>query len=254
MGYFFTRHCNGHQLHDIIRFVLKQVESAGFEVVRIVTDNHKVNVTAMQLFCNGPLTLCIDHPADPSKKLFFAFDQCHIIKNVRSQFLARDLGKDGEISSSHLKELYAMQKGSVIKPVRFLTRKHVYPTNLEKMNVKRAVQLLSTPVTGALKYLQEQAGHTCDISFADAGPIIRFMEMMYRWFLLMDVSNCTQHIHQNQPDSKEYRNTGDERLVWLVEDFIEFLEAMKKDSDHSHFFSKETYEALLLTTELTLSA
>lgn len=108
---------------------------------------------------------------------------------------------------------------------------------------------LSTPMTGALKYLQEEAGHTCDISFADAGPTIRFMEMMYRSFLLMDVSNCTQHIHQNQPDSKEYHNTGDERLVWLVEYFIEFLKATKKDSDHSHFFSKETYEALLLITE-----
>ncbi|KAH9374400.1 hypothetical protein HPB48_010873 [Haemaphysalis longicornis] len=83
------------------------------------------------------------------------------------------------------------------------------------MNVKRAAKLYPHPVTGALNYLQGLTGHTGDVSFTNTRPAIRLMETMYRWFLLMDVSNCIQHIHQNQPDCKEYRNTGDERLVWL---------------------------------------
>ncbi|KAH7974353.1 hypothetical protein HPB49_014385 [Dermacentor silvarum] len=68
----------------LMRHVLKEVEETGFFVVRIVTDNHKINVFAMQLLCNGSLKHCIDHPGKPNRKLFLAFDQCHLIKNVRS--------------------------------------------------------------------------------------------------------------------------------------------------------------------------
>ncbi|XP_064482764.1 uncharacterized protein LOC135395552 [Ornithodoros turicata] len=141
-----------------------------------------------------------------------------------------------------------MQQNSTVKPVQFMTRKHVFPTNLEKMNVKRAVQLLSTPVSAALKCLQEQAGHACDLSFANAASTIKFMEIIHRWFLLMDVSNCTQHIHQNRPECKEYRHTGDERLGWLEDDFLSYLNTMKKESTKKQFLSQETYEGLVFTT------
>lgn len=176
VGYFFTRNCSGQQLSVLMRHVIKKVEAIGFTVIRIVTDNHKVNVLSMSLLCGGQLTHCIQHPEDSARVLFFAFDQCHLIKNVRSQFLAHDLGEKGQVSSFYLKNLYELQKMSTIKPVRFLTRKHVYPSNLEKMNVQRAVQVFSLEVTAALKLLQEQAGHTCSISFSAVGPMLEFME------------------------------------------------------------------------------
>ncbi|KAH7958428.1 hypothetical protein HPB49_001614 [Dermacentor silvarum] len=132
VAYFFARNCTGRELHMLMSHVLKEVEEIGFFVVRIVTDNHKINVLAMQLLCNGSLKHCIDHPGKPNRKLFLAFDQCHLIKNVRLQFLSRDIGKGGAISANHLKSLYRMQQGSLLKPVRFLTRQHVFPTNMEK--------------------------------------------------------------------------------------------------------------------------
>jgi hypothetical protein len=42
---------------------------------------------------------------------------------------------DGIISANYLKTLLDMQENLIIKPVRFLTRKHLYPSNLEKMKV-----------------------------------------------------------------------------------------------------------------------
>ncbi|KAL1475603.1 hypothetical protein MTO96_037172 [Rhipicephalus appendiculatus] len=209
VAYFFARNCTGRELHMLMRHVLKEVEEIGFFVVRIVTDNHKINVLAMKLLCNGSLKHCIDHPGKPNRKLFLAFDQCHLIKNARLQFLSRDIGKGGEISANYLKSLYKMQQGSLVKPVRFLTRKHVFPTNMEKMNVQRAVQVFSPPVTAAMKVLQEQAGHTCDASFAGVGPTVQFMDTVHRWFVLMDVSNCTQHIHQKNADCKQFESAGD---------------------------------------------
>jgi hypothetical protein len=48
---------------------------------------------------------------------------------------------DGIISANYLKTLLDMQENLIIKPVRFLTRKHLYPSNLEKMKVYPAVQI-----------------------------------------------------------------------------------------------------------------
>ncbi|XP_077485881.1 uncharacterized protein LOC144096945 [Amblyomma americanum] len=141
-----------------------------------------------------------------------------------------------------------MQQDSIVKPVRFLTRKHVFPSNIEKMNVSRAVQVFSPPVTAALKLLQEQAGHICDMSFAAVGPTIKFMDIMHRWFLLMDVSNCAQHIQQKQPDSRQYDSSGDSRLSWLMPSFQSCLQSMQRHCQAKQFLSKETYQALVMTT------
>ncbi|KAH7953581.1 hypothetical protein HPB49_010341 [Dermacentor silvarum] len=136
VGYFFTKGCTGEQLAVVVRHVLKKTTDIGFDIVRLVTDNHKVNVAAMDILCGGKASIQASHPADPSKKIFLSFDQSHIIKNVRSQFLSKDFGKEKQITSKYVKSLYKMQKNSTVRPVRFLTRKHLYPTNIEKMNVR----------------------------------------------------------------------------------------------------------------------
>ncbi|XP_040071853.1 uncharacterized protein LOC120844246 [Ixodes scapularis] len=141
-----------------------------------------------------------------------------------------------------------MQQDSIVKPVRFLTRKHVFPSNLEKMNVRRAVQLLSPAVTAALKLFKQQAGHTCDASFLDVDETVQFMDTVHRWFLLMDVSNCSQHIHQNNPDCRQFDSESDERLEWLETTFIDYLSTMKRQCLAKNFLTKETYQGLVMTT------
>ncbi|KAH9384431.1 hypothetical protein HPB48_026438 [Haemaphysalis longicornis] len=249
VGYFFTKGCTGEQLAEVTRHVIQKTSEIGFDVVRLVTDNHKVNVAAMEVLCDGALHISAPHPADATKTIFLAFDQSHIIKNVRSQFLAKDIGGEKEISSVYLKKIYKMQKNSIVKPIRFLTRKHLYPSNIEKMSVKLAVQLLSAAVVGALKYFQEQAGHTTDVEFASAGPTIHFLEVMQKWFTLMDVSNCQQYVHCNNIDCRPFTAVDDERLDWLENDFIDYVEDLREASEAENFFSKETCHALLFTTQ-----
>ncbi|KAH7974354.1 hypothetical protein HPB49_014386 [Dermacentor silvarum] len=96
------------------------------------------------------------------------------------------------------------------------------------MNVQRAVQVFSPPVTAAMKLLQEQAGHTCDASFAGVGPTLQFMDTVHRWFVLVDVSNCTQNIHQKNADCKQFESAGDERLIWLEISFFDYLTNLKR--------------------------
>ncbi|KAH7978796.1 hypothetical protein HPB49_006774 [Dermacentor silvarum] len=254
VGYFFTKGLTGAQLHELVLFIMKKVETCGFRITRLVTDNHKVNVHAFKLLGYGCLTYRIEHPCDPERPLFLSFDPCHVLKNVRSQFLAHDIGPKGEISSSHLKAVYELQKDLTVRPVRYLSRKHVYPNNIEKMNVGRAVQVLSPAVTAALEHLKEQAGHTCSVSFASAGPSITFMKYIYRWFVLHDTSNTTQHLRQNFADARHYDNVDDDRIEWLEATMPMYLEDLKKRCSHpKEFLTKETYEAFLITTYSTVA-
>ncbi|KAH7977477.1 hypothetical protein HPB49_001858 [Dermacentor silvarum] len=230
VGYFFTKACTGAELAQTIRHVVKKTEELGFEIVRLVTDNHKTNVAAMDILSKGTAKISAPHPADPSRLLYLAFDQSHIIKNVRSQFLAKDIGGKKEISSAPLKELYRMQRGSTVKPIRYLTRKHLYPSNIEKMSVRHAVQIFSPPVTAALRYLKDQAGHTSDLEFRSVGPTVEFMSVMHKWFTLINVSNTEQHIHRNDPGSRHFSDVDDMRLQWLETDFLDYIEKLRKES------------------------
>ncbi|KAH7984636.1 hypothetical protein HPB52_023306 [Rhipicephalus sanguineus] len=110
------------------------------------------------------------------------------------------------------------------------------------------MQVVSPPVTAVLKLLKEQAGHTCDASFAHVGLTVVFMDTMYRWFTLMDVSNCTQHVHQNNPDYKQYESEDDERLGWLEASFLDYLAEIKRHSPAMNFLTKETRRGLLIKT------
>ncbi|KAH6928051.1 hypothetical protein HPB50_010893 [Hyalomma asiaticum] len=116
------------------------------------------------------------------------------------------------------------------------------------MNVRLAVQLFSAPVTAALSYLKDQAGHSCDLDFASAGATIEFMKMMQKWFTIMDVSNFQQHIHCNNEDARPFTDVDDPRLEWLETVFLGYVEELKNESPAGNFLSKETYHALVFAT------
>lgn len=72
------------------------------------------------------------------------------------------------------------------------------------------------------------------------------METMHRWFVLMHISNCSQHVHKNNPDFKQFDNKNDERLHWLETKFVQYSEDLNWQSTVKHFLTTETYEALLI--------
>ncbi|KAH8031208.1 hypothetical protein HPB51_014044 [Rhipicephalus microplus] len=116
------------------------------------------------------------------------------------------------------------------------------------MNGQRPVQVFSPPVTTALKLLQKQAGHTCNARFAGFGATMQFMDTVHRWFVLMDVNNCTQNIHQKKADCKQFESAGDEQLIWLETSFLDYLADLKSQCLANNFLTKETSEGLVITT------
>jgi hypothetical protein len=54
----------------------------------------------------------------------------------------------------------------IIKPVKFLTRKHIKPNTFEKKNVLRAILICSPVITNLLIYLQQNETRQYDFSNA----------------------------------------------------------------------------------------
>ncbi|KAH7959007.1 hypothetical protein HPB49_007293 [Dermacentor silvarum] len=241
--------------------VLKVVEHVGFRVVRIVTDNHQTNVALFKrLNEDGTLYHAVQHPLREGAPLCLSFDPNHLIKNIRTNFLERELtdGKEAIRGGTYLKKLLEIQAHLLVKPVRFLTRSHVEPNNLEKMKVSRATQVFSDVVIGTLKYLQEHPQcHPDAEEFQECSATIEFMKMVAKWYALHDIGSVRAHGPYSKfeaPNEEPFMTTNDERLSWLEVDFISYLEEVQRSGSKSrNRMTKETYEATVMTTRSTVA-
>lgn len=123
------------------------MESCGFTVACIVIDNYSAIVILFKHLGNGSLRTVMRHPPDDNRIDLLSFDPGHVPKNVRSQFLERQLTDgSGVISVTFVQQRYEHQKNMTVKLAKNLTRKHICPSNLGEMNVRHAVQIFSPQV------------------------------------------------------------------------------------------------------------
>lgn len=73
VGYYFIKGCTGQHLAEVTRHVIQKTSQIGFDVVRAVTNNQKINVAAVEVLCDGELEIHVPHPADATKNIFLAF-------------------------------------------------------------------------------------------------------------------------------------------------------------------------------------
>jgi hypothetical protein len=136
--------------------------------------------------------------------------------------------------NKYLKKLYDLQRTIIVKPVKFLTKKHLYATNFEKMNVRRAVKIFSPQVTTALSYLEKYLILIPD--FLESRPRIKLMEFIYTFFKIHDVSDFkihdisdkTHYFRKQEPISVPYVNINDERLTWLAETLLSYINTLQE--------------------------
>lgn len=249
-SYYFTKQLSGRDLFTWTKEVIAAVELCGFVVTRIVTDNYSANVTLFKHLGSGSLQTVVRHPHDDSRIILLSFDPCHVLKNVRNQFLERQLTDgSGVISGTFVQELYEHQKNMTIKLARNLTRKHVYPTNLEKMNVLCAVQIFSPQVCAALEHLEENSRNDPALSaFRRASSTVHFMRTMKDWFDMHDTS------FGGTGQKAPIADVDDGRLLWLENDFTCYVKKVQASSVASGngAFTGETFQALLFTTKSTV--
>jgi len=181
VAYYLTKELDAVQLASTIQEVLRSVEEIGFKVTRLVSDNLTVNVKAFGIICGGVVKSEIVHPCDENRPLFISYDPCHILKNARNLLLdpkRQMFLKKKAVSGKFIRELYERQKNLTIKPVRFLTRKVVYPTRFEKMSVGRAGRIFSTEVISALQLNRINK----ESNFMESESTIEFLQNFRQWF------------------------------------------------------------------------
>ncbi|KAG0412183.1 hypothetical protein HPB47_010698 [Ixodes persulcatus] len=180
-----SRHTSFVFLHQITMAVIRSIERAGFVVVRVVADNHATNRKLFSMLSNGSILPVVEHPLDATRWLFLPFDYCHIIKNVGSQFLAqtrRFVNEGKAIDPKYLRSILDVrQRQKGFKLVRNMTRKHLYPTSFENMNVKRAVDIFKREETSVLRSLEEYGPRLGIYEFEDSEPTIEFLETFFKW-------------------------------------------------------------------------
>ena len=114
------------------------------------------------------------HPCDIDRPLFFMFDSVHILKCVRNNWINQKSNdrsivypffefndiktkafSDNIASFNSLKQLHAVENGSLVKCAYRLSLKALNPTSIERQNVKLALQVISNGIE-ALLHLGEK--------------------------------------------------------------------------------------------------
>ncbi|KAH7965708.1 hypothetical protein HPB49_009970 [Dermacentor silvarum] len=169
---------------------------------------------------------------------------------LKVQFLERELTDGtGVITAKFVQKLYAFEMDKTVKLMTNLTRKHVYPLNVEKMNVFRTLQIFSSQVTAALCHLQEnRCGDPALYSFIEVSPTILFMKLMKQWFDVHDT------VYRESDSKKPISDENDHRMLWLEKDFTCNVRNIQEASIASGKgeFTDETYHALLFATKATV--
>lgn len=174
----------------LTKHVIKYVEMCGFKIIRIVGDNAKINVKLFELLHTrkDEDEFKVTHPFDSNRILHLSYDHSHVFKNVRNQLVDRIFQINGkEICFSLIRLLSSYQRKHNMKLVRFLTAKHLNPTNMERMKVKPALDIFRPEMTAALELM----GHYKIPGFENDQPLIEFLKFFWKWWEIHDISNTS---------------------------------------------------------------
>ena len=102
--------------------------------------------------CNdGKLQDSVEHPTRSNEKLFLLFDYTHNFKNIYNNFIGRErmnvptvgfesiLGHSCIAQFSHIRRLYALEEGKVLKVGHGLKKVSLNPSSLARTSPQHAL-------------------------------------------------------------------------------------------------------------------
>jgi hypothetical protein len=226
-----TKSASASSLYSIMWECVESLETiAGLKVLYICCDGAVQNRKFFNLHaaeCNNlPVHKTKNLYATDGREIFFISDPPHLLKTARnclasshSKSKTRHLWFDGDMSWGHIMQLFDehCSINSEFSLCPKLTKNHVKLTSFSKMRVNLAAQVLSATVANALEHVYgENVKCTVD-----------FIRTMNKWFDIMNVKNLFEGQRRRNPDLAPFTNSADERLVWLENDFLEYLKAWK---------------------------
>jgi len=190
--------------------------------------------------------------------IYFIADQPHLLKTARNCLASSGVGggkmkrlmwnNDCFLLWDHVGKMFYEDRECGLHLFPKLTHDHIKLTPYSKMNVRLAVQVLSSTVANILsEYGPPEAKETA-----------RFCLMMDSFFDIVNIRNTTEHIHKLKPNLEPISSPDDPRLSWLTNDFLGYFESWLKSIENrpgkydktakgKMFISLQTYQGLKIT-------
>ena len=181
---------------------------------------------------------------------------CNCLYNSGSGSHSRLMWNDGQyLVFRHIADLFYSDQEFVLHTLPKLTLDHIVLTSYSKMKVNLAVQVLSKSTSLALRESGKQ----------DVTGTAKFCEMMNGFFDCTNVRSLTEHTRKKNPFIRPYESLEDERLTWLKDVFLAYLQRWKQstltcegnytaDARQRMFLSGQTYEGLVISVHSHVDA
>lgn len=259
------------KLFEILEKVVLGLQSSGFQVVAIVTDNNKINNKAVSNFAKLPnqsdievkqktktpkneRSIVYPNPADKSKPLFYLNDSVHIFKCIRNNWLNLKTYRktfcypdfeNNDIlryaSFEAIREVYKLETEKLLKFGYGLSLKALWPSTFERQNVKLVTQIFNDNVENSLLEL----GQSNNIeNYEDTA---KFINIIKRWWDVVNVKTPLKGLRlRNEMQKPLTDDENDERRIFLNKLYmwLEAWESLPNDGK----LTTETHDAFKFTT------
>ena len=197
-----------------------------------------------------------------ARMIYFLADVPDLIKTARnclynsgSGSCSRFMWNSGQhLLFRHIADMYYHDQEFALHRLPKLTLDHVVLTSFSKMKVKLAVQVLSRTVS------------RCLLECKDPSVVGTAMFcQMVNDFLIVPMSGLHQHERKRNERIRPYTSPEDERLIWMKDTFLKFLEDWKQSikvtegkftaaEQEKMFLSYQTYEGFKISVNSHVEA
>ena len=249
------------QLYLYIRKIITGLHSIGYNVICVVSDNNAINRKSMSFFHSPPeLKISYNHPCTNDMPLFYLFDTVHIFKCIRNNWVNK---KDEDQTIQYppfncvsgnepdnclasfvaLKNLYTIEETMLVKHAYSLTFKSLFPSNLERQNVKYVLNIFHQSVREGLLHYGE------DKKLANYQSTADFVNIVIDWWSAVNVKTVYKGIRRRNPlEHPLLINNDPYKYLALICDWLNRWNAC----GNRNGLTKETFTAFKHSTEALL--
>lgn len=238
----------GNEMVPITLAIINLIQKCGFEVLCIITDNHRINRNMFNKITNNGTYF--PNPINTNKKIFVTYDFVHLFKNIRNNWLNLknlDLAfvfpdfDTSEVKIAKFKDLrdvYNSEKHQVVKKAFKLNYKSLYPTNLERQKVYLADNIFHHTTIATMKDLKYNS-------------TAHFLEIIRNWWDIVNNTSTYKGIVKRNEFSKPITSDPNDFRVKFLRNFLIWLDKWHRLETNGHL-TKDTYGALRHSSSVLL--
>lgn len=249
VAYFLTNKLDSNLQTQLITSCIRSLFDCGIIIRSITADGAQINIsTYKNLGCtldSENVKCSFPHPNNDKINIHCELDACHMAKLARNSFAEKNLTSPlGKIEWNYIKKLDELQEKEGLRFANSLSAHHIYYKN-KIMNVRLAVQSLSSGVADALEYLEKSNLE----EFKNCAATVEFIRKFDRVFDMLNSRN---------PYGKGFKAPiRPENITYFEEvfsDTINYLKSLKIDNVPILNHNRKTFAlGLIITMQSTLN-